>query len=236
MDINQFYIYGCSFSHNFWIKQDDIYPHLLSKKFNKNYVSRAEPSICHDESFHRFTKDLSRFKKDDFIVYQFTSAHREGFMINDDSLYLSTASLSRNLNDYAYVLDNWGKGRIEYKVSDSQLITLLDYIDNWTKYTLYYKYIRVFNMLEFLKKSIGLNYVMIFLDNDFEKYVTKNYIKFPIKTIEKNISICNWAVENKWTLGDSRPDDVLNDSHPDELGHKGIYDKIVSYIENDECK
>jgi hypothetical protein len=236
MDINQIYTYGCSFSYNFWIRRDDIYPHLLSKKFKKDYISRAEPSICHDETFHRLTKDLTKFKKDDFIVYQFTSSHREGFMINNDSLYLSTASLNRNLKNYAYVLDTWGRGRTEYKVSDSQLITLMDYMDNWTKHTLYYKYNRVFNMLEFLKKTIGINYVMIFLDDDFEKYVSKNYIKFPIESNENNTSICSWVVENKWTLSDSRPEDVPDDKHPDELGHKGIYDKIVSYIENDECK
>lgn len=238
MDINQFYIYGCSFSYNFWISEDMAYPHMLSKTFNKDYISRAEPATCHDESFNKLIEDLSRFKKDDFIVYQFTSDNREGFMLNDDSLYLSTAALTltNNLKEFAYILDTWGKGRTKYKVSDSQLITLLDYIDAWTPYTLYYKYNRVFNMLEFLKNSIGINYVMIFLDNGFNKYVTKNYIKFPIESNSNNLSILYWIMNNKLTLSDSRPDELPTDKHPDELGHKGICDKIISYIENNECK
>jgi hypothetical protein len=209
---------------------------MLSKELSVGYISRAEPASCHDESFNKLTKDLSRFKKDDFIVYQFTSGNREGYMINNDSLYMSSASLTRNLQHYAYILDTWGKGRTDYKVSDSQLITLLDYIEVWTPKTLYYKYNRVFNMLEFLKKTIGINYVMIFLDDSFEKYVSKNYIKFPINSNKNNISIMDWVVENKWTLGDSRPNDVPDDAHPDELGHKNMYDKILNYIKTNECK
>jgi hypothetical protein len=236
MDINKLYIYGCSFSHDYWISKDNVYPHMLAKRLKKDYISRAEPASCHDEIFHKFTKDLNKFTKGDFIVYQFTSENREGYMINNDSLYLSSAALRRNLKEYAYILDTFGKGRTEYKVSDSQLITLLDYIDVWTPHSKYYKYNRVFNMLEFLKNSIGINYVMIFLDNGFQKYVTKNYIKFPIESDTDNLSICDWVVENKWTLGDSRPEEVPYDSHPDELGHMGIYNKILSYIQNDECK
>ena len=151
-------------------------------------------------------------------------------MINNDALYLTSAALKRDLKYYAFILDRWGKGRKEYKVSDSQLITLLDYIDAWTPHSLYYKYIRVFNTLEFLKKTVGINYVMIFLDNDFEKFVTKNYIKFETEKNENNLSIMNWAHENKWTLGDSRPTDVPDDKHPDEKGHYGIYEKILEYI------
>ena len=230
MNIDQLYIYGCSFSYEYWISKDNIYPHLLSKKLNKQYVTRAESATCHNEMYHRLTKDLVNFQKDDFIVYQFTSGNREGYMINNDSLYLTSAALKRDLKYYAFILDRWGKGRKEYKVSDSQLITLLDYIDAWTPHSLYYKYLRVFNTLEFLKNTIGINYVMIFLDNDFEKFVTKNYIKFTTQKNENNLSIMNWVHENKWTLGDSRPTDVPDDKHPDEKGHYGIYEKILQYI------
>lgn len=236
MKVDQFYIYGCSFSHDFWISKDDIYPHLLSKKMKREYVTRAEPAICHDETYLRLTKDLDRFQKNDFIVYQFTSGDREGYMINNDSLYLTSSALSRDLKYYAYVLDRWGKGRKEYKVSDAQLITLLDYIDAWTPKTLYYKYHRVFNTLEFLKNTVGINYVMIFLDNKFNKYLTKNYIKFPIDTIPDNNSILFWARENNWNLGSSRPKEVPEDMHPDEKGHFGVFEKILEYIENDGCK
>lgn len=231
MNVNKIYIYGCSFSVNFWIGEENIYPNLLSKHFNVEYINRADSATCHNEAYLRLTNDLKNFEKDDLIVYQFTSSDREGYMVNDDSLYFTTAALTKDLKRFAWILDRWGKGRTTYKVSDKQLEILLDYMDGWVCYTKFHKFNRVVNTLEFLKNKVGVNYCLLFLDDGFEKYKNPNKIVFPIKKNKNNNSILDWGVENKFTLGDSRPNEVPYDNHPDEKGHYGIFENIIKKID-----
>ena len=233
MKINKLYVYGCSISSPYWMRENDAYPYLVSKELNCPYVRRSETALCHNETFNRFTNDLNLFKKDDLIIYQFTAGDREGYKLKND-LYLTSALLSEDLNYFAHILNTYGKGRINYNVSDKQLITLLDYIEQWGKHTYYYKYHRVINLLEFLKEKIGINYLTLFLSDDFEKYNPKNSIKFPIEKNENNLSIQKWVYQNKWTLNYSKPKEAGNDQHPDERGHLEIANKIISYI--NDCK
>lgn len=231
--INNIYTYGCSFSYPFWIDESKTYTSLLSKKYKCNYYNKSFPALCNDEIFTRLTNDLDKFKKDDLIVYQFTAYGREGFYINNnDDKYLSTAGLSRNPKENREMLDKWAGGRDTFKVTDNDIELLLDYTNTWSIYTLRNRFYRVFNLLEFLKKNVGINYQFLFFDNLYYRFCGNiDVIKFPLKNNVNNTSIIDWVVENKITLSDSHTGVDPNDKHPNEYGHMGIFDKIVEKIE-----
>ena len=42
MKINKLYVYGCSISSPYWMRENDAYPYLVSKESNCPYVRRSE--------------------------------------------------------------------------------------------------------------------------------------------------------------------------------------------------
>lgn len=233
--INKLYTYGCSFSSDWWINEEQTYTSLVANQLKCDYVRRSEPAICNNEIYHRLTKDFDLFKKDDFIIYQFTASDRGGYYVNDDSLYITTSLLTPDVEMNTLVLNEWGVGREKYEVSDEHLLKLLDYSIVWEKHSIFYKYNIAYNTLEFLKESIGVNYVMLFLDNGFSKFCKNNTIKFPLKSDENNYSLNNWAMENKLTIADSNSIRPKWDTHPNEKAQYHIASKILKFIKN-ECE
>lgn len=233
--INKLYTYGCSFSSDWWIDEEQTYTALVSKQLGCDYIRRAEPAICNNEIYHRLTKDFELFNEGDFIIYQFTALDRGGYWVNNDSLYITTSLLTEDVDMNTLVLNEWGVGREKYEISDSDLIKLLDYNNVWERHSLFYKYNIVHNTLEFLKEKYNVNYVMLFLDNYFQKFCTNNYIEFPIETNPKSVSIRDWVVMNNLTIADSNPIRPKWDTHPNEKAQYHIASKILKFIKN-ECK
>ena len=230
--IGNIHTYGCSFSYPFWIDESKTYTKLLSEKYKSNYFNKSFPALCNDEIFTRLTNDLGEFKKDDLIIYQFTAYNREGYYINNDDKYLTTAGLSRSHKENREMLDKWAGGRDNYRVTDNDIEILLDYANTWSIYTLRNRFYRVYNLLEYLKNSVGIKYQFLFLDNLYYRFCDNiDVIKFPLKNNQNNTAIIDWTVESKVTLSDSNTGVDPNDKHPNEHGHMGIYNKIVEKLE-----
>jgi len=220
--INKIWTFGCSFSTDHYMSMSETYTGVLSEKLGVEYENHAESAMCHEECFNRLTYNMNRFNKDDLIIYQFTAGTREGFKINND-FYYTSAGLTRDLNLMFDLMNKYSGGRDKFPITNEQFILLCDYMNHWAPHTIYHKYHRVFNTLSFLQSKIGIKYRILCLDNDFKAFRTEHFINLPTTSDENNLSIMNWVDENKWTLGDTKSDQVMKtDKHPNEEGHYNI--------------
>jgi hypothetical protein len=229
--INKIYTYGDSFSYKYWMEEEDTYTYKLSKKLKVSYENRAFPALCHHEIFQRLLKDLLLFKENDLIIYQFTAGSREGYVI-DKETYYSSAGLSASIDETVDIMNRWGGGRHKYPMTDQDMSLLWNYLDRWGDKTLHYKYNRVLDLLSFLAKEKGIKFIFTHLDFDFDKYKTEYDVVFPISKYPNNISIMDWAIENKLRLGDIRDLSGIHpeDAHPNRKGHTQISEIIHNHL------
>jgi hypothetical protein len=220
------YTYGDSFSYDFWIAKDETYSHLLSQKLGIDYVNRSFPALCHHEIFQRLTDDLQCFQSGDIIVYQFTAGEREGIMI-DGTKYFSSAGVSPSMKETREILDRHAGGRDTFKISDDDIILLWSFCNNIGKHTISHKYKRVENLLKFLEKTIGITFVMLFLDSKFDDIVDpQKGVKF-----DESYSIMDWAIVNRIRLSDTPREGIHpEDAHPNVEGHRRIAEKIYEHL------
>lgn len=224
--MKKIHTYGCSFSFPFWINEEESFTHLLAKYMGCEYNNRSFPALCHNEIFHRLLSDINTFKKDDLIIYQFTAGNREGFMVNN-SFYYSSAGIGETLEDTVRVMNQWGGGREKYPFTDDKILSLMSFVNDWSKETLFYKFNRVNDTLKFLEKTIGIRYVYLFLDDNFHEFIDNDKtVTFLLPSNEYTPSIMRWATESKITLSDSRNDVDPQDKHPNHIAHKLLSDLI----------
>jgi hypothetical protein len=221
------YTYGDSFSYRFWIEEEETYTYKLATKVGLKYENRSFPAICNHEIFQRLTEDLGSFKRGDIIIYQFSAGEREGLMINDGNKYFSSAGISPSIKETRNTLDKYAGGRDTFEISDDNIMLLLSYCHRLGEFTISHKYKRVENLLKFLEKTIGIRYVMLFLDSKFDKFLDReNSINF-----DDGFSIMDWAIKNKLRLSDTPREGIHeNDAHPNIEGHFQISEKIYEHI------
>lgn len=232
--INKIYTYGCSFSYNFWIDENETYTNKIARYLNVEYKNNSFPAMCHNLIYEKLLIDSLEFNKNDLIIYQFTSGNREGYIL-DNNFYYTSAGIGKTVKETVDVFNAWGGGREKYPMTDNQIEILIDYINNWGDYTLDFKFRKVNHLMQLLEKKIGIKYVYLFLDNKFDRFESLNKINFPTPTNDKNYAIIEYVSENKLTLSDSNKGSDKNDKHPNETGHTHIADRIINYLENEIC-
>jgi len=216
------YTYGDSFSYRFWITEEETYTHVLSQKLNVDYVNKSFPALCHHETYQRLIDDLDGLQSGDLIVYQFTAGTREGYRIND--IYYSSAGLTSSIEDSNKMIDEWGGGRKKYPITDDQMLLLWQYSSEWGQHTISHKYDRVFKLLKFLEKSIGIKFRLLFLDSSFDHLADEHSIKFGSTS-----SILDWITLEKLRLKDSDETNPMDD-HPNAEAHQIIAEKIYESL------
>lgn len=229
MKNNKIYTYGCSFSYPFWIEENETYTHILSELLECDHINKSFPALCHNETYHRLLSDIDEFKKNDLIVYQFTSGNREGFMMDNHSFYYSSAGIANTIEETVETMNKWGGGRSKYPMTDEQIMSIMGYINDWGEHTLFYKYNRVNKLLTHLEKTIGIKFVYLFLDSNFHSFIDNNTILFPDGN-STTPSILKWVSDNKLALSDYRNDVHPLDKHPNHFAHKIIGGKIFEHL------
>lgn len=240
------YTFGCSFSAPYWLEEEKTYTSLLAKNYNCEESNNSKPADCNDAIFLKFTDHLPDFKENDLIIYQFTSYNREGFYINNHKKYFSTAGLSPDPEHNRKLLDEFGGGRAKYKITDDEIMTLLDYTSIWSIYSLRNKFLRVYNILQYLKEEKNIDYQVLFLDNLFSSIVSSyNLLKLPTRSNELNVGIKEWVTANKLRLIDmptvyhKQRDEHISieeagiykqDKHPNEKAHELIAKAIMNKL------
>lgn len=230
--INKIYTYGDSFSYPFWMEEKDTYTYKLSHKLGVDYVNRSFPALCHNEIFQRLLRDMSLFQREDLIIYQFTAYAREGYMLDEkNDIYYSSASLCRDPQETAEILNKHSGGRDRFPITDEELMILWDYIINIGDKTTYYKYHRVNDLAKFLEKEKKVRVIFAFLDSHFEKYTDDRAIRFPLETKQENVSIFDWVAEKKMRLVDSKIHGIHpGDGHPNAEAHSKIAESFHEYL------
>lgn len=238
--MSKLYSFGCSFSWNIAIEYDQSYPVLVSKHLNLELQHLAAPALCNDEIFSRFISNLDKYQEGDLITYQFTYPARKGFFVENSHYESSAGFFSDTAKD--------NNGRLRTNVFANQKV--VDYLFANVEFCsmfLYFTVQRVVTVLDYLKQSRGVNYKILFINEEFAELVYKmnsNYRnlrvdgkdmyevkdRFFIKFLDNVITMDNT------TIGISEYIEANNltvdqyDKHPGVAGHRFLADRIISTL------
>lgn len=233
--MNSLHSFGCSFSYHINIPEDKPYPVLLSKYLKLDHQQYAFPALCNDEIFSRLISNIDKFKKGDVITYQFTFPTRKGFLV-DYSNYESSAGF---LDDTLISKETVKKNLF----ANPSLIDLLVSNAEYSEMFLYHTVQRAVKLLLYLKENVGISFRLLFINNDFQKLVTKMNEPKKILRVDKpdydvtdrfflsfkdeivlmdnsSIGLHDYMSANNLTVSAS-------DNHPNVQGHNHIFEQIV---------
>jgi hypothetical protein len=228
--------FGCSFSSPYLsVKENDVYSWLVSSKLNIELMNKSEPGCSNDDILYSLIESLPEIKKNDIVLFQFTSPDRLSFMEyttthnvdnfkngewgkkNVDSNYIWFNSTQiwqyPNMDSRTY-LNNYSKDKLE---------TLISFIHDWQplRYKIVYDY--VINLLNYLKKTKNIKFIVLFLDQSpMVDSISDYHLTLPIKNELDNLSILKFIKENKSTLE--------NDFHPATNGHHQLSGFILNKL------
>lgn len=244
--------FGCSFSTQTVVPTEYFWLDMLSKKLGCKYESWGNGGTDVHESFLRLTSCLSDFQKGDLIIYQFTDHNRIGYQY--DGFYSTTAiftreNLKETLEYFEYV-----RKVVKLDKSDEDYQILYEFSDKWADGQIFFHYWRVWNLLTFLKEKIGIQFVLLFLDQTWTKVIPERHYshipKFPIpegfKTDrydlsdpKQNVSLSHFIWNNKFAV--AHEEEVFKsrgyywysaDGHPGLKGHEAISSILYDHIIN----
>ena len=242
------YSYGCSFSTKQLVPLDKFWLKLLSDYYNVEFEGWGVGGSEYHEAYHKLMWSMKDFKKGDLIIFQFTDHNRIGVIYNN--AYFTTASM--HFNDAAssnYVV-NYAKQVLKIDKDLSDFLTLYEFANEWSHGQMYYHYWMVWNLLDYLKKTIGIEFMLLFLDQTWANVIpqehypnipyfpTKNpqyTLKYDTPDPSKNLSLGYFCWDNGFAIGqDESYKDVVgwhvDDGHPSEAGHKAISQNIIRHI------
>lgn len=245
------YSYGCSFSTNQLVTTEDFWVDILAKHYNTKYEAWGTGGNEYHEAFHRLLGCIHEFKKDDLIVFEFTDHNRIGVVV--DGKYLTTAILTRP--DSEETLKNIQYHRIYHNIkkNDEDYSSLYDFSNIWADSQMFYHYWRVWNLLTYLQETVGIHFVLLFLDQTWANIIPEDHYKnipyfeligdyhgyenpkFKINQNDKNISLARFCYDRNATIGGNdkyREDPRWHplDGHADDKGNRLFVEQIVNHI------
>lgn len=236
------YSFGCSFSTNYMVPLENFWLDILAKDLGDTYESWGNGGTEVHEAFHRLTWSMRDFKKGDIIIYQFTEHHRVGLRHNN--YYVSTSSLkhksvNETLNEIHFLKEVIGIDK-----TDEEYLTLLEFSNTWMDGQMYHNYWRVWNLLKYLEDTVGIKFVLLFLDQTWANVIQKSHyshiptFKIPANfPMDSNISLELFCAQNKLAIKDDvkylQQKQYKEDGHPSELGHLEIANILIKHLKND---
>jgi hypothetical protein len=217
--------FGCSFSSGYLdVPQEKTYNSLIANELGKTSKNISNPGNCNDKIFFDFTNNIDNIKRGDKIIYQFTSFNRVGFFddFNDIKTYFSSAGIPE------LGVKHKKKEKEFSKYTLKELDALLSYILIWQDKRNRFILDNSINLLEHLKKTKKIDYIIIFLKNDCE-FLNDNVLNLPIDDNQTNISLNDYLDFNKLTLGHEFSEKYkFGDTHPGFSGHEKIKELILN--------
>lgn len=223
------YSFGCSFSTPYMVDRERFWLHLLAGKLSADYKILGSGASEYHEAFHRLTFEMKKFKKNDLVIFQFTDHHRMGFSYND--FYFTTAILSRETSkETSDVIDLFMKTEKLDKTRED-FATLYKFSDRWSDGQMFFHYWQVWNLLTYLKETVGIDFRILFLNQKWSEVIPENHYSHIPVFGKDNISLSAFIMDNNLHIGkDPEYNANPSDGHPGTLGHKAICDIIYNHL------
>jgi hypothetical protein len=245
---NKLYSFGCSFSTRQLMPKELFWLDILATKWNVCYESWGYGGLEYNEAFHRLTWSMKDFKKGDLIIFQFTDHNRIG--VNYTHKYVTTAMLNRFYHDEFMIKLKSTRETDRLNKSDEDFLNLFEFANIWASDQVFYHYWKVWNLLSYLKDTVGIDFILLFLDQTWDTAIhSSHYINIPIfKTsgpsyydkakyndADKNISLAHFCRMDGYAVGhELKWKDVPGwhpeDGHPGELGNQKMVEVIMEHI------
>jgi hypothetical protein len=242
------YSFGCSFSTKQLLPKKLFWLDILANKYGVKYEQWGHGGSEYQEAFHRLTGAMKDFKKDDLIIFQFTDHNRIGF--NYHNHYNTTATLNDHETDKMLNKFKAAREIIRFNKSDEDYLNLFEFANTWADGQIFYHYWKVWNLLSYLKDTIGIDFILLFLDQTWINTIHDSHYKhIPIfKTLErsyydkaintnadKNISLAHFCRMDGYAVGHELkwkdiPGWHPEDGHPGELGNQKMVEVIMEHI------
>lgn len=242
------YSYGCSFSTKQLVSIDDFWVNLLSKHYKTQYESWGSGGSEYHEAFHRLLGSMQDFKKDDLIVFQFTDHNRVGVIV--DKKYTTTAILVKHTIEETFANIKYNREVTGLNRPDEDYLSLIDFSNTWADSQMFYHYWRVWNLLEYLQDTVGIHFILLFLDQTWANVIPEDHyknipyfkvkkgydqLKCKLEDPDKNISLGKFVNDRGVRIGDTDkykedPRWHIGDGHPDDRGNKMFTEQIVNHI------
>lgn len=242
------YSYGCSFSTQQLVPTENFWLDILAKHYDSKYESWGSGGSEYHEAYHRMLGCLHEFKKGDLIVFQFTEHFRVAVMPNN--YYLTTAMLSRstqneNLHNLKYLREF-----MKIDKTDEDFLSVWQFSNIWSDSQMFYHYWRVWNLLTYLKETVGIEFIFLFLDQMWMNIVPKEHyshiplfpvkqpyhdVKYEVKDPSKNVSLGRWCLYEEVAIMHeeqyfNHPSYHPQDGHPGDSGNRRIAETIINHI------
>jgi hypothetical protein len=245
------YSYGCSFSTRQLVEVEDFWVHLLAKHYKTPYEAWGTGGNEYHEAFHRLLGCMHEFKKDDLIVFEFTDHTRIGVTVN--GTYLTTAIITRATLDETMEHINHQRIYNGIDKEDEDYTSLYDFSNIWADSQMFYHYWRVWNLLTYLQDTVGIHFILLFLDQTWANVIPEDHYKnipmfelkkpyigyenpkSKVRDPDKNISLAKFCFDRAATIGgsDKYKEDPRwhpEDGHPDDLGNRLFAEQIINHI------
>lgn len=227
--------------------KDKFWLNILAKHYNVEYEGWGVGGSEVHEAYHKLLWSMKDFKKGDLIIFEFTDHERTG--INFNNRYITTASLPTNEKDLMYLI-NFNNQVLNLNKNKGDYASLYEFATTWAYGQMFYHYWMVWNLLEYLKNTVGIDFILLSIDQTWTHVIPKeHYINIPYfpainpqytpiyQTPDptKNISLSYFCWDHGTHVGnDERYKDVpgwhVGDGHPGESGNAEITKYIIKHI------
>lgn len=221
--MNKLWVFGCSFSSGYLnVPKEKSYGNLLSLEKGYKIMNLSSAGNSNDIILNDLLQNISRIKKNDHIILQFTSTDRIGHFDHDyrfSSAGIVQLGIETKSKEYPF-----------NKFSNDELITLANYIFTWQPKRKKFDLDNIIYILNHLKTTKNVNYSLLCIHDIGEEYKDL-LVTLPTRKDPNNKGLYEFVLENKITLSYEFPKEFdYQDSHPGIRGHQMIKDILTDQI------
>jgi len=245
--------YGCSWTH--WDDLSEIYPNfkfwpeIMAKTMDINIVNRGKGGESNNYSFIQLMNDLSKIKKDDIVIFEFTfpSRFNLNYLILNNPQVKWYSEIARDPNNG--IVANFNTHTIDYFkkekfYNDEQIMLFLNFINEFNDELLLKDYFTIINLFDYIENTIGATIKYWFLKINHTSFTNikkekitntvwneQRIITFPNGS--KNIDATDFITEKNQRFKDNNDIHlkfVDGDTHPNQHGHNQIAKEIISSL------
>lgn len=193
-----------------------VWPTILTNKLNYKNQNKGAGATSNYEIFYSFCDVVSKFKKNDIVIFQWTSPYRF-LLANPDAHFLQT------------ILPNSKYQEFNQELIDKILVNRTNEV--WIRELIYFS--KIIN--EICKdKGVHLFYwsyheqiIHSYMETSWDEFPHDKYIK--VNSHNRLIGYLNQVCDGKHTI-DLETNGEVRDHHLGEYGHKAQADLFYDYI------
>ncbi len=232
------YSYGCSFSTDYVVGKEDFWLNKLGTHLNSKFESWGTGGGEHHEAYHRLIFSMKDFKKGDLVIFQFSDHHRIGLRYKN--YYLTTAGIKRDTTKETLENIEFLRKVVNIDKTDEEYLALFNFANQWAHAQTFHSYWNVWNILSYLKKKVGIEFIILFLDHTWANVIPdEHYTNIPLFPVpckissehycledgSQNVGLLSFCKENELRISEI-------DGHPSVKGHQAIADILIKHIDN----